>query len=110
MIGASVKQLRDHVVQNAPVSNSGNKTILVVDDDPNIRQLLRQQLEAEGYTIREARDGLDAIACVNKAAPDLIILDVMIPEMNGFDVAAVLKNDPKTMTIPSIILSIVEDK
>jgi PAS domain S-box-containing protein len=105
-----VKQLREHVVQNAPASNSGNKTVLVVDDDANIRQLLRQQLEAEGYTIREAKDGLEAIASVKKAAPDLIILDVMMPGVNGFDVAAVLKNDPKTMTIPIIILSIVEDK
>ena len=45
-----------------------------------------------------------------KTRPDLIILDVMMPEMNGFDVAAVLKNDPQTMDIPIIVLSIVQDK
>jgi Response regulator containing a CheY-like receiver domain and an HD-GYP domain len=45
-----------------------------------------------------------------KTVPDLIILDVMMPEMNGFDVAAVLKNDPQTMDIPIIVLSIVQDK
>ena len=105
-----VKQLREHVVRNSSVSAAHQKNILVVDDDANIRQLLRQQLEAEGYIIREAKDGIEAIAQVKKSAPDLIILDVMMPEMNGFDVAAVLKNDPKTMGIPIIILSIVEDK
>ena len=85
-------------------------TILVVDDDVNIRQLLRQQLEPEGYNVSEAKDGVEAISQVKQAAPDLVILDVMMPQMNGFDVAAVLKNDPKTMSIPIIILSIVEDK
>lgn len=104
-----VKQLREHVVKSS-VSTTRQKNILVVDDDANIRQLLRQQLEAEGYIIREAKDGVEAIASVKKAAPDLVILDVMMPEMSGFDVAAVLKNDPITMEIPIIILSIVEDQ
>lgn len=105
-----VKQLREHVVMKSSDSRTTKKTILVVDDDANIRQLLRQQLETEGYNIVEAKDGLEAIAFVKKSAPDLIILDVMMPEMSGFDVAAVLKNDPKTMSIPIIILSIVEDR
>jgi PAS domain S-box-containing protein len=105
-----LKQLREHVVMKSSDSTTAKKTILVVDDDVNIRQLLRQQLEAEGYNIIEAKDGMEAIAFVKKAPPDLIILDVMMPEMSGFDVAAVLKNDPKTMGIPIIILSIVEDR
>ncbi|MBD2305330.1 response regulator [Chroococcidiopsis sp. FACHB-1243] len=105
-----VKQLREHVVMKSANSRTTKKTILVVDDDANIRQLLRQQLESEGYNILEAKDGIEAIAFVKKSAPDLIILDVMMPEMSGFDVAAVLKNDPKTMNIPIIILSIVEDR
>ena len=105
-----VKQLREHVVMKSPNSSNAKKTILVVDDYANIRQLLRQQLETEGYNIIEAKDGIEAIAFVKKSAPDLIILDVMMPEMSGFDVAAVLKNDPKTMHIPIIILSIVEDR
>lgn len=104
-----IEQLREHVVMSS-TSATGNKNILVVDDDVNIRQLLRQQLEAEGYKISEAKNGVEAIAQVKKTTPDLIILDVMMPEMSGFDVAAVLKNDPKTMKIPIIILSIVEDK
>jgi len=60
--------------------------------------------------VATATNGRDAINKVRGLRPDLIVLDVMMPEMNGFDVAAVLKNDPATMDIPIIILSIVEDK
>jgi CheY-like chemotaxis protein len=56
-----------------------------------------------------ASNGRDALQQVRTERPDLIVLDVMMPEMNGFDVAAVLKNDPATMSIPIVILSIVED-
>ena len=60
--------------------------------------------------MKEAADGKAALDMVRVSKPDLIILDVMMPEINGFDVAAVLKNDPATMDIPIIILSIVQDK
>lgn len=105
-----VKQLKDHVVTVAPSVAEDLSKILVVDDDTNIRALLRQELEAVGYRVREAKDGLEAIGEVKKERPDLIILDVMMPGMSGFDVAAVLKNDPMTMDLPIVILSIVEDK
>ena len=85
-------------------------TILVVDDATPIRSLLRQELTEAGYHVNEAADGKLALDMVRNSKPDLIILDVMMPEINGFDVAAVLKNDPATMDIPIIILSIVQDK
>lgn len=109
-INTLIKQLKDHVVTSTPTSAEHQKTILVVDDEAPIRELLRQQLEAEGYSVKEAQNGVDAIRQVKQEIPDLIILDVMMPAMNGFDVAAVLKNDPKTFKVPIIILSIVEDK
>ncbi len=84
--------------------------ILVVDDDENIRSLLEQELGEAGYEIRLAGNGREAIAAVRRERPDLVILDVMMPEMNGFDVAAVLKNDPQTMDVPILILSIVQDR
>ncbi len=105
-----VKQLKEHVITKSAVLNQNRKTILVVDDDANIRELLRQQLENEGYNVREAKDGMDAIHQIKTARPDLILLDVMMPQINGFDVAAVLKNDPQTADIPIIILSIIENK
>jgi signal transduction histidine kinase/CheY-like chemotaxis protein len=109
-LDALVKQLKEHVITTNTVSHQKRKTILVVDDDAHIRELLHQQLENEGYNVREAKDGVDAIQQIKIIRPDLIILDVMMPQINGFDVAAVLKNDPQTADIPIIILSIVENK
>ncbi|MGC1246347.1 MAG: hybrid sensor histidine kinase/response regulator, partial [Spirulinaceae cyanobacterium] len=90
--------------------NHTPKSILVVDDDSSIRELLTQQLQPQGYTIRQAEDGWQAINQVKENKPDLIIMDVMMPQMNGLDAAAVLKNDPRSFDIPIIILSIVEKK
>ncbi|MBD2296389.1 PAS domain S-box protein [Anabaena sphaerica FACHB-251] len=109
-LDALVKQLKDHVITTNTLQNENHKTILVVDDDVNIRELLRQQLENEGYNVREAKDGVDAIHQIKTHRPDLILLDVMMPQINGFDVAAVLKNDPQTADIPIIMLSIIENK
>jgi CheY-like chemotaxis protein len=109
-LDALVRQLKEHVIAKNTVLNENRKTILVVDDDVNIRELLRQQLENEGYNVREAKDGMDAINQIKNNRPDLILLDVMMPQINGFDVAAVLKNDPQTADIPIIILSIIENK
>jgi len=105
-IESLVRQLREKV----PAHQPKDKFVLVVDDDPNIRSLLHQELTDAGYIVRLAEDGRKALALIREEIPGLVILDVMMPEMNGFDVAAVLKNDPATMDIPIIILSIVEDK
>lgn len=109
-LGTLMQQLRAQVVSTDSDTNRSKKSILIVDDEAPIRRLLRQHLEAEGYHVEEAKDGREAIAQVKQINPHLIILDVMMPDMNGFDVAAVLKNDPQTMGIPIIILSIVEDQ
>ena len=90
--------------------NGKHATILIVDDDDSIRSLLQQELGDAGYLIEEAKNGKEALASIRNHRPDLIILDIMMPEMNGFDVAAILKNDPQTMDIPIIVLSIVQDK
>ena len=90
-----VKQLKDQMAQSNFNLNGHHATILVVDDDDSIRSLLNQELGDAGYIIEQAANGKEALACVRKNRPDLIILDVMMPEMNGFDVAAILKNDPQ---------------
>jgi CheY-like chemotaxis protein len=105
-----VKQLKVQMVFSQLKSNGKMASILVVDDDDSIRSLLDQELSEAGYLIEQATNGKQALECIRKNRPDLIILDVMMPEMNGFDVAAILKNDPQTMDIPIIILSIVQDK
>ncbi len=105
-----MKQLKEQMVFSKLKMNGKNATILVVDDDDSIRSLLQQELSDAGYLVEEAKDGKLALDSIRKNRPDLIILDVMMPEINGFDVAAILKNDPQTMDIPIIILSIVQDK
>ncbi len=105
-----VRQLREQVAVNAPPTAGHQPNVLAVDDDPHIRALLMQEFSEAGYRLRVAANGREALAEVRRERPDLVILDVMMPEINGFDVAAVLKNDPQTMDIPIIILSIVEDR
>jgi CheY-like chemotaxis protein len=109
-LAALIRQLRDQVVVTTPRRADRQPRILVVDDDPNIRELLTQELSEAGYQVRVAGNGREALVHVRGERPDLIVLDVMMPEMNGFDVAAVLKNDPTTMDIPIVILSIVQDR
>ena len=105
-----IKQLKDQMAQSPSNVSGKNATILIVDDDDSIRSLLQQELGDAGYLIKEASNGKQALESVRKNKPDLIILDIMMPEMNGFDVAAILKNDPQTMDIPIIVLSVVQDK
>ncbi len=101
---------RDSTADLLPLSINTSKTILVVDDDPNIRELLRQELDAAGYKVQQAENGKAAIASVKLKKPDLIVLDVRMPEISGFDVTAVLKSDPETRQIPIIILSVDDTK
>ncbi len=105
-----LKSLKKQIKHSSLSKSKTVPTILVVDDDTPIRSLLRQELGDAGYLVKEAANGKAALDMVRLSKPDLIILDVMMPEINGFDVAAVLKNDPATMDIPIIILSIVQDK
>jgi CheY-like chemotaxis protein len=105
-----MRQLRDRVVVTTPPGGERTPSILVVDDDPNIRELLNQEFTEAGYRVTLASNGREAIADARRDRPDLIVLDVMMPEMNGFDAAAVLKNDPQTQDIPIVILSIVQDQ
>lgn len=104
-----VRQLKQQVATSTPTSDRDRKIILVVDDEPSIRELLRQSLEEQGYSVIEASDGMEAIARAKAIKPDLAILDVMMPKIDGFEVAAVLKHDPETMDMPIIILSLVQE-
>ena len=88
---------------------AGAKTILVVDDEENIRRLLSHELIRKGYIVIEASDGLQAIDLARQRQPDLITLDIIMPNVNGYDVVAVLRNDPETSEIPILIVSIIED-
>ncbi len=79
--------------------------ILVVDDEANIRQLVRFNLEREGFMTIEAEDGLSCLEMVNKEKPELIVLDIMIPGKDGLEVCRILKSRPETSGIAVIMLT-----
>jgi len=96
--------------EEAEVVIKGGKTILVVDDEANIRRFLKHELTNSGYRVLEASGGKEAIDLAREHHPDLITLDIMMPDISGLDVTAVLKNDPDTKDIPILVLSVVEEK
>jgi len=96
--------------EKAKVPLGGGKTIMVVDDEANIRRFLSHKLTNRGYRVFEGSGGKEAIDLAREHHPDLITLDVIMPDIDGFDVTAVLKSDPDTKDIPILILSVVEDK
>lgn len=85
------------------------KTVLVVDDVPVNIQLLTTYLSAEGYQVISARDGQQAIEQVKSNHPDLVLLDVMMPALNGFEVCRLIKSDPKTKFTPVIMVTALNE-
>lgn len=81
------------------------KRILLVDDEPNLRKLLRHMLEIGGFEVVEAEDGLDALEKVENYLPDIMILDVMMPFMDGVTVCKKLRAMSKFVELPIIMLS-----
>ena len=81
------------------------KKILIVDDEKDTLLLLEKRLIAEGYSVLTADNGKDAITIAKSKSPDLIILDVLMPDMDGGEVAEKLKDSPRTKNIPIIFLT-----
>lgn len=79
--------------------------LLVVDDDMTLRELYEERMRAEGYTIVSASDGEEAIEKATKEHPDAILLDIMMPKINGIDVMKMLRENEGTKNIPIIVLT-----
>ncbi|HEY2355743.1 MAG TPA: response regulator [Gaiellaceae bacterium] len=79
--------------------------ILIVDDESSIRTICRVNLETDGMAVAEAVDGRDALAAIGRQQPELVLLDVMMPDVDGWEVAAQLAADPDTQDIPVVFLS-----
>jgi DNA-binding response OmpR family regulator len=90
---------------DSPVT--AGKTVLVVDDEPDIRRMLKRLLSAHGHRVIEADRGLHALRMVKEHQPDLIVLDAMLPEVHGFDIARRIKNSARYGQIPIIMVSAV---
>lgn len=83
----------------------GKLQVLLVEDEPAQREVLSYNLEAEGYAVRRAENGEEAMMLIDEAAPDIIILDWMMPLLSGIEVCRRVKSRPETRKIPVIMLS-----
>lgn len=86
------------------------KKILVIEDTADIRDLISEMLESRGFTVMEAEDGLNGVRLAQTKSPDLILCDIQMPRMNGFEVLQKLRDDEGTATIPFIFLTGAADK
>lgn len=82
-----------------------NNKIIVIDDDPSINELIKVNLELSGYSVIQAYDGVKGFALVKQEMPSLIILDVMMPDVDGFTVAKRIRQNEETKNIPIIMLT-----
>lgn len=82
--------------------------VLIVDDELDIRQAVAEVLSEEGHQVLAAGDGAEALACLREFHPNLVLLDLMMPGMNGWEFRAAQKGDPEYSSIPVVILSALE--
>lgn len=86
------------------------KRILVVDDDTDLADMLKLRIEAEGYEFMSARDGREMLEILKIKKPDLILLDIMLPNMDGYSAIREMRKDERLAGIPVIVLSAKEKK
>lgn len=91
---------------NQPIA----ETVLVADDQSSNRELLEELLTAQGFTVVTASDGSAALEEIARIRPDLVLLDVMMPGLNGFEVCERIKNNPETYLIPVVLITALSDK
>jgi signal transduction histidine kinase len=85
-------------------------TVLIVDDDPSARETLIAMLESENYRLEIAKDGFQVLQMINYIQPDLILLDVMMPGMDGFEVCRHIRSTPRVAEVPILILTALDDR
>ena len=101
----SVINFSDDSYEETALGSNGKKKVLVVDDDPLVVKILRGPLLKAGYDVDVASQGLEALEKVKEHRPDLIILDILMPLLDGFKVARFLKFDKRFKDIPIIVLT-----
>jgi CheY-like chemotaxis protein len=98
-------EVEPHLHGGAMPASQAAKRVLVVDDERSIRMLCRVNLTAAGIDVLESDNGRDAVELIRRERPDLVLLDVMMPDLDGWEVARLLAADPKTREIPIVFLT-----
>jgi DNA-binding response OmpR family regulator len=93
------------VTEPSDIANSDQPVVLVADDDEDILELITFRLERSGYTVIQARDGEEAWELAQARPPDLAVLDVMMPKLDGFELTRRLRAKPQTERVPIILLT-----
>ncbi len=94
----------------AALRGSGDTHVLLVDDDPLIQALVRSRLGADGMRVTTAVDGAEGLRLMRSTSPDVVILDIRMPKLDGWSVLSAMKSDPQLARIPVIILSVEEER
>ncbi len=81
-----------------------------MDDDPDIRILVNKALSQDGHIVTEAASGKEALALIDQQVPDLLVLDLLMPEQGGLEVLKVLRSRPATATLPVLVLTAMNDE
>ena len=100
--------MRGVTVSAKTESDVARPLILVVDDEPGIVEFLRFALEDNGYRVNTARDGIDALAQVSRELPDVVLTDLMMPRLDGWEFCRRLRSEAETRNVPLIGMSAVE--
>jgi CheY-like chemotaxis protein len=105
-----VRQLTGAPLAHADREALRGSRILVVDDDPDIRALANQALSQDGHIVTEASSGQEALTLIHAQAPDLLVLDLMMPVQDGLEVLRILRSRPETAALPVVVLTAMDDE
>jgi DNA-binding response OmpR family regulator len=102
--------IQEHTMNSGSPPRNRSRTLLVVDDDPDMRELLQTELESQGFAVLTAMNGAEAVATAKTMAPDVILMDILMPVMDGIEAIRKLKANETTRPIPILILTIVDNR
>jgi len=102
--------LLDDQHRAAPATNGGGQRVLLVEDEENLRRLLRDVLERSGFVVSEAGDGIEALEQIDKSAPDIVVLDLDLPKLDGYGVLRRLRSRRETASLPVLVLTAKGDE
>ncbi|MGC8874829.1 MAG: response regulator [Chloroflexia bacterium] len=89
--------------------HEGRRTVLIADDEPGVREEIRQALSARGFFVQEAGSGAEALTLIAREPPDIVVVDLYLPDLDGMEIVRQLRAQENTLTLPVLFLSVVDD-